>query len=85
MKTDSGTFVRIIDYKTGSKTFSLSNMFYGLDIQLMVYLSSLTEPRADYKKSRRALFLNLTTTFTKRKTRGEMDKSYEKDEERAQT
>lgn len=74
---DGGTFVRIIDYKTGSKTFSLSNMFYGLDIQLMVYLSALTESRSDYKKAG-ALYFKFDDYIYKAKTRAEMDKSYEK-------
>lgn len=74
---DGGTFVRIIDYKTGSKTFSLSDMFYGLDIQLMVYLSALTESKRDYKKAG-ALYFKFDDYIYKAKTRSEMDKAYEK-------
>lgn len=38
-----GTFIRVIDYKTGSKTFNFTNVFYGLDIQLLVYLNALVD------------------------------------------
>lgn len=33
-----GSFVRIIDYKTGSKTFKLSDTLYGQNMQMLMYL-----------------------------------------------
>ena len=76
-ESENGAFVRIIDYKTGSKTFSLSNMFYGLDIQLMVYLTALSESDERYKKAG-ALYFKFDDYIYKAKTRTEMEKSYEK-------
>ncbi len=35
------TFLRIIDYKSGAKTFNLGDVYAGLDLQLAVYLSAL--------------------------------------------
>ena len=32
-------YIRIIDYKTGSKTFQLSDVIYGLNLQMLMYLS----------------------------------------------
>lgn len=36
-------YMRVIDYKTGTKTFNLTDVVNGLDIQLLVYLSALVE------------------------------------------
>ena len=36
-------FVRIIDYKTGRKTFRLADALYGLNMQMLVYLAALVE------------------------------------------
>lgn len=43
MKTGDGTYVRIIDYKSGSKQFRLSDIYHGLQIQLITYLDALWE------------------------------------------
>ncbi len=42
-KTEEGTFLRIIDYKSGTKDFRLSDVYYGLQIQLITYLDALWE------------------------------------------
>ncbi|MBR2471511.1 MAG: PD-(D/E)XK nuclease family protein [Clostridia bacterium] len=36
-------FVRVIDYKSGTRSFDVSNMYYGLELQLMVYLDRLCD------------------------------------------
>lgn len=43
------TYLRIIDYKTGSKVFDLSDVYYGLNMQMLIYLFAIMrEGRARY-------------------------------------
>ncbi len=48
LKNGQETYVRIIDYKTGSKTFNLSDIVNGTDIQLIVYLNALVKSNDNY-------------------------------------
>ncbi|NSW89199.1 MAG: helicase-exonuclease AddAB subunit AddB [Firmicutes bacterium] len=41
LETGDKTYIRIIDYKSGSEEFSLSNVYYGVQIQLIAYLYAL--------------------------------------------
>lgn len=43
LETAMGKFVRIIDYKSGNKKFSMSNIYHGFDLQLAVYLTAVCE------------------------------------------
>jgi len=43
LKTDDGTYLRIVDYKSGDKDFKLSDVYYGLQMQLITYLDALWE------------------------------------------
>lgn len=40
-KADGQTYIRIVDYKTGKKRFKLSDVLYGLNMQMLVYLFTL--------------------------------------------
>lgn len=41
LEREDGTYLRVVDYKSGSKDFSLSDVYYGLQIQLITYLDAL--------------------------------------------
>ena len=42
-ENENGTFLRVVDYKTGNKSFDLSQVYHGLDVQLIVYLNTLVK------------------------------------------
>lgn len=41
MESNGEKYIRIVDYKTGSKDFKLSDILYGLNLQMLVYLCAL--------------------------------------------
>jgi len=40
---DGRLYLRVVDYKTGSKSFSLSDVWYGMGLQMLLYLFALSE------------------------------------------
>ncbi len=38
LKTADGTYVRVVDYKTGEKKFKLSDVLKGMNMQMLIYL-----------------------------------------------
>ncbi|NMA66198.1 MAG: helicase-exonuclease AddAB subunit AddB, partial [Clostridiaceae bacterium] len=40
-KTEQGTYLRIIDYKSGAKDFRLSDVYYGIQLQLITYMDAI--------------------------------------------
>ncbi len=48
MEKDGIKYVRIVDYKTGKKEFKLSELFDGLNIQMVLYLMALEKNGKNY-------------------------------------
>ena len=48
-ETEHGTYYRVIDYKSGAKTFSLAGIYHQLDLQLAVYLDAASQLKAGAK------------------------------------
>ncbi|MBP3489744.1 MAG: helicase-exonuclease AddAB subunit AddB [Roseburia sp.] len=42
-ETDDKVYVKVIDYKSGNTSFSLLNLYHGLQLQLVVYLNAALE------------------------------------------
>uniref|UniRef100_UPI004056CD39 helicase-exonuclease AddAB subunit AddB n=1 Tax=Acetatifactor sp. TaxID=1872090 RepID=UPI004056CD39 len=45
-ETDDRVYVKIIDYKSGNKQFDLAALYYGLQLQLVVYMNAAVELEA---------------------------------------
>ena len=43
MESEEGTYLRIIDYKSGSRALKLGDVYYGLQLQLITYLDAVLE------------------------------------------
>ncbi|MGN0531888.1 MAG: PD-(D/E)XK nuclease family protein [Eubacterium sp.] len=41
-------YVRVVDYKSGTKKFQLSDILYGLNLQMLIYLFALTKSDSEY-------------------------------------
>ncbi len=46
---DGKKYLRVIDYKTGSKVFSVASLLYGLNMQMLIYMFSVTGDEGKFK------------------------------------
>ena len=47
---DEKRYIRVIDYKTGAKEFLLSDVLYGLNMQMLLYLVSIVRSKEGFYK-----------------------------------
>lgn len=41
MEENGKKYIRVVDYKTGTKKYSLSDVLYGINLQMLIYLSAI--------------------------------------------
>lgn len=47
MRKENRAYIRVVDYKTGAKKFVLSDVLFGLNLQMLIYLHTLTARRRE--------------------------------------
>ena len=55
-ETENGKLVKIVDYKSGAKDFSLEEMYYGLSMQLAVYMTAVLREKENKDATPAAMF-----------------------------
>lgn len=48
MSCNGEKYVRIVDYKTGTKEFKISDILYGLNLQMLIYMSAIKSNGEEY-------------------------------------
>lgn len=80
-ETEDAVYVKVLDYKTGSKEFDLVSMYHGLQMQLVVYMKAALEYEAHKNPGKEAIpagifYYRVNDPFVKgRMSRDEAEKS----------
>jgi len=55
-ETEQGKLIKIVDYKSGTRDFSLEELYYGLSMQLAVYMTAVLREKENRKAVPAAMF-----------------------------
>jgi len=55
-ETEEGRLIKIVDYKSGAKDFSLEELYYGLSMQLAVYMAAVLREKENRNAKPAAMF-----------------------------
>lgn len=70
---DGQPYLRVVDYKSGGKAFSLSDVYSGLNMQMLIYLFSLCQGEGPFAGSLPAGVLYMPAAVTYSDVEGEPD------------
>lgn len=51
MESNGKKYIRVVDYKTGTKKYSLSDVLYGINLQMLIYMSAINSGGKEYFES----------------------------------
>ena len=55
-ETENGKWIKIVDYKSGTRDFSLEELYYGLSMQLAVYMTAVLREKENTNAAPAAMF-----------------------------
>ncbi len=55
-ETESGKLIKVVDYKSGTKDFSMEELYYGLSMQLAVYMTAILREKENKDAVPAAMF-----------------------------
>lgn len=55
-ETEEGKLIKIVDYKSGNKDFSMEELYYGLSMQLAVYMTAVLREKENKNATPAAMF-----------------------------
>ena len=55
-QTEEGKLIKIVDYKSGTRDFSLEELYYGLSMQLAVYMTAVLREKENKNATPAAMF-----------------------------
>ncbi len=55
-ETEEGKLIKIVDYKSGTKDFSMEELYYGLSMQLAVYMTAVLREKENKNATPAAMF-----------------------------
>ncbi|MBQ2910717.1 MAG: PD-(D/E)XK nuclease family protein [Clostridia bacterium] len=70
---DGNLYLKVVDYKTGTKKFRISDIIYGLNIQMFLYMMMLNEiknigiEQNDARKAAAVMYIPLRTEYSEKK------------------
>lgn len=86
-ETDTDIYVKVIDYKTGTRKFDLAALYYGLQLQLVVYMEAAMKLRDKDAKGKNVvpagvLYYNISDPFIKVDSACDTNENYQEHIER---
>jgi len=72
-KDEEKEYIKIVDYKSGNKDFSMEELYYGLSMQLAVYMAAILKNRPETSVPAGMFYYHLADPIVKKSDHAEQD------------